>query len=104
MNKNKDVYRVQSNETYTLYTKNGVKHSVNGPALTIGTDSKWYYIDGKSFTEEEHTRYIELYKAYEGDPLDEAICFNKASTSSDGIFISDKGDSPAEHIELSLGE
>lgn len=95
--KEQDIYRVQSNDTYTLYTRNGVKHNVNGPALIIG-GTEWYYINGESFTKDMHTRYIDLYKAYEGDPAVEDALYTKASTSTDGIYVDVKGDSPAEQL------
>ena len=58
-----DIYEVTKADTYTIYTKNGVKHRANGPALSIG-DSEWYYVNGTHVTTEEHATYRELNTAY----------------------------------------
>ncbi len=62
------IYRVQRYGHYTIYTKNGQKHRVNGPAMTIG-DKEWFYIDGLIKTPKEHKLYKELYNNYENDPI-----------------------------------
>ncbi len=82
----KDVYRVQKGANYTLYTKNGKKHNLNGPALKIEED-EWFYVKGEKFTLSQWTNYVSLYKAYEGCPSTEKDYFMKASESSDGIYI-----------------
>ena len=89
--KNRDVYRVQSGENYKLYTKNGKKHNLNGPALMIESD-EYYYIKGERFTWSQWTDYVALYAAYEESPDIERECFVKASDSSDGIFIKVKSE------------
>lgn len=86
MTKNKDVYRVQSGGNYSLYTKNGVKHNLNEPALKID-DDEWYYVNGESYTWTQWTDYVMAYAAYEKEPKEEKECFAKASDSPDGIFI-----------------
>ena len=58
-----DIYEVTKADTYTIYTKNGVKHRANGPALSIG-DKDWYYVNGTPVTTEEHATYRELNTAY----------------------------------------
>ena len=62
------IYRVQRYDHYTIYTKNGEKHRVNGPAMTIG-DKEWFYIDGYLKTPSQHRLYKELYNNYENDPV-----------------------------------
>ncbi len=62
------IYRVQRYDHYTIYTKNGMKHRVNGPAMTIG-DKEWFYINGYLKTPKEHATYKELYNNYENDPI-----------------------------------
>ena len=62
------IYRVQRYGHYTIYTKNGEKHRVNGPAMTIG-DKEWFYINGLIKTPDEHKLYKELYNNYENDPI-----------------------------------
>ena len=62
------IYRVQRYGNYTIYTKNGQKHRVNGPAMTIG-DKEWFYIDGYLKTPDEHKLYKSLYNNYENDPI-----------------------------------
>ena len=86
MTKNRDIYRVQSGGNYSLYTKNSVKHNLNGPALKID-DDEWYYVNGESYTWSQWTDYVALYTSYEEDPVVEKECFAKASDSSDGIFV-----------------
>ena len=49
MTKNRDIYRVQEGDTFSLYTKNGKKHNLSDPALTIGNE-EWYYVNGESYT------------------------------------------------------
>ena len=83
---NKHVYRVQSGANYTLYTKNGKKHNLNGPALKIEED-EWFYVKGENFTWNQWTDYVALYTAYEESPSIEKGYFAKASESSDGIYI-----------------
>jgi len=67
-----DIYKVTVRDTYTIYTKNGVKHRANGPALSIG-DSDWYYVNGAPVTREQHDTYRELNTAY--------------GTETDALFI-----------------
>jgi len=62
------IYRVQRYDHYTIYTKDGMKHRVNGPAMTIG-DKEWFYINGYLKTPKEHATYKELYNNYENDPI-----------------------------------
>jgi len=62
------VYRVQETSTHTLYTKDGLKHRVDGPAMIAG-DKEWFYIDGYLKTPKEHATYKELYNNYENDPI-----------------------------------
>ena len=70
MNKEQqDIYRVVRADTHTIYTKNGLKHRANGPALSIG-DSEWYYVNGSPVTREQHDTYRELNIAY-GDETDD---------------------------------
>jgi len=89
--KNRDVFRVQSGENYSLYTKNGKKHNLSGPALVIESDN-YYYVKGERYTWSQWTDYVTLYTAYEEDPAVEKECFVKASDSSDGIFIKVKSE------------
>ena len=89
MTKNKDVYRVQKGENYSLYTKNGEKHNLNGPALTIGKD-EWYYVNGEKYTWSEWTDHSSLYEVYGADPLFEKEQFAKAEDSPDGIYVAIK--------------
>lgn len=86
MTKNRDIYRVQEGDNFSLYTKNGKKHNLNGPALTIG-DEEWYYVNGESYTWSQWTDHVALHKSYDEDPLFEKERFTKASDSPDGIFI-----------------
>lgn len=86
MTKEKDVYRVQKGENYNLYTKNGKKHNLNGPALTIG-EEEWYYVNGENYTCAQWSNYVTLYNSYEKDSLEEEYNFAKAADSPDGIFI-----------------
>ena len=88
------IYRVQRYGHYTIYTKDGMKHRVNGPAMTIG-DKEWFYIDGYLKTPEEHKLYKELYNNYEGDPIytssgvdikQEELYYLMASESSTSIY------------------
>ena len=60
---NEDTYQVTKADTHTIYTKNGLKHRANGPALSIG-DSEWYYVNGAPVTREQHEVYRELNTAY----------------------------------------
>ena len=81
MNKeqHKDVYKVTVQDTHTIYTKNGLKHRANGPALSIG-DSEWYYVNGAPVTREQHDTYRELNIAY-GDETDALYTKTTPSTS-----------------------
>ena len=80
MNKehSQDIYEVTVRDTFTIYTKNGLKHRANGPALSIG-DTDWYYINGDPVTREEHDTYRELNTAY-GNETD-ALYTTTTSTS-----------------------
>ena len=84
--KNRDVYRVQSGENYSLYTKNGKKHNLSGPALVIESDN-YYYVKGERYTWSQWTDYVALYASYEESPDIERECFVKASNSPDGIYV-----------------
>ena len=88
------IYRVQRYDHYTIYTKNGQKHRVNGPAMTIG-DKEWFYINGYLKTPKEHATYKELYNNYENDPTyttsgvdikQEELYYLMASESATSIY------------------
>ena len=89
------IYRVQRYDHYTIYTKNGEKHRVNGPAMTIG-DKEWFYIDGLLKTPKEHKLYKELYNNYANDPTyytsttgditQEELYYQMASESPTSIY------------------
>ena len=94
----KDSYtwRIQGNETYTLYTRDGVKHSTMGPALIIGNDEH-YYVNGVEFSYTEWTDYTSCLKAY--DPsyyTREMSAWDECEITSDKIYV--EGNSPAEHL------
>ena len=55
-----NVYRVQRHSNYTIYTKNGLKHRVHGPALIIG-DMEYYYVNGSIYTKEQHNTYKSVF-------------------------------------------
>ena len=82
------IYRVQRYDHYTIYTKNGFKHRVNGPAMTIG-DKEWFYINGYLKTPKEHALYKELYNNYDEDAPStiEDGYYTKASESPTSIYI-----------------
>lgn len=85
--KAKDIYRVQKGANYSLYTKNGDKHNLNGPALKIDKD-EWYYIKGESYTWSQWSDYVSLFHGFEEYQFDkEKDHFDKAEKSSDGISI-----------------
>lgn len=87
--KDRDVYRVQKGENYSLYTKNGKKHNLNGPALVIGEDEH-FYVEGEEFTYTQWTDYVSSYTAYEKSPSIEKNCFINAIDSPDGIYVDTK--------------
>jgi hypothetical protein len=84
--KEKDIYRVQRGENYSLYTKNGKKHNLTGPALTIGSD-EYYYVKGECYTWNQWSDYVAAYTAYEASGDVEKESFAKASDSPDGIYV-----------------
>jgi len=85
--KEKDIYRVQKGNNYSLYTKNGVKHNLSGPALKIDED-EWYYIKGQSYSWSQWTDYVSLFQSFEKPQFDtEKDQFALAEESSDGISI-----------------
>jgi len=86
MKEDRNIYRVQKGENYSLYTKNGKKHNLNGPALTIESD-EYYYVKGERYTWSQWTDYVALYASYEESPDIERECFVKASNSPDGIYV-----------------
>lgn len=63
-----NIYRVQRYGNYTIYTKNGQKHRVHGPAMTIG-DKEWFYINGYLKTPDEHKTYKSLHNSYSNAPI-----------------------------------
>ena len=85
--KEKDIYRVQKGNNYSLYTKNGVKHNLNGPALIIDGD-EWYYIKGVNYTWTQWTDYVSLFHGFEKQQFDiEKKQFELAEETYDGISI-----------------
>lgn len=78
------IYRVQRYDHYTIYTKDGMKHRVNGPAMTIG-DKEWFYINGYLKTPKEHATYKELYNNYETDTSEE-LYYTMADQSTTSIY------------------
>ena len=92
------IYRVQRYGHYTIYTKDGMKHRVNGPAMTIG-DKEWFYIDGFLKTPNQHRLYKELYNNYENDPVytsmgvdikQEELYYLMAMESTTSIYTTNK--------------
>lgn len=86
--KYKHIYRVQKGQNYSLFTKDGHKHNLSGPALVIGGD-KYYYVNGESYTHSQWTDFIKCFRAYEriGSIEDEESFFEEAASSPDGIYI-----------------
>ena len=84
--KKNDIYRAQGGDSYSLFTKNGLKHNLCGPALKIG-DTEYYYVDGISYTADEWTNYVSAYTAYERSPIVEKELYDKALSSADGIHV-----------------
>ena len=89
-----DVYRVQRYDHYTIYTKNGMKHRVHGPALSIG-DKEWFYINGYLKTPDEHATYRSLHNSYSNAPIytsmgvdikEEELYYLMASESPTSIY------------------
>ena len=88
------VYRVQRHSNYTIYTKNGLKHRVHGPALTIG-DMEYYYVNGSIYTKAQHNTYKSLHKSYSNAPIytsmgvdiqEEELYYLMASESPTSIY------------------
>lgn len=89
-----NVYRVQRHSNYTIYTRNGLKHRVHGPALTIG-DMEYYYINGTIYTKAQHKTYRELHNSYSNAPIytsmgvdikEEELYYLMASESPTSIY------------------
>ena len=78
------IYRVQKTSTHTMYTKDGMKHRVEGPAMIAG-DKEWYYIDGYLKTPNQHTLYRQLLSSY-STYTNEETYYDAASTSTTGIY------------------
>lgn len=83
---NNDIYRVQNQDTYTLYTKNGLKHRIDGPALIID-DHNYYYINGEHLTMGEHANWCETHMSYDRQTGTEEEYYDLAMQSSDGIYV-----------------
>ena len=81
------IYRVQKTSTHTLYTKDGKKHRLNGPAMIAG-DKEWFYINGYIKTPKEHALYKELYNNYDTNAPSsiEETYYSKASESPTSIY------------------
>ena len=78
------IYRVQKTTTHTMYTKDGLKHRVEGPAMIAG-DKEWFYIDGYLKTPKQHALYRELLNNYGPSSKEEAY-YSKASESPTSIY------------------
>ena len=91
MKERKDIYRVMRSNYYSLFMKNGLKHNLNGPALTIGSAdgdvTKYYYVNGEEFTYDQWTKYVDLYTSYTGDPQEDQYKYNQALASTTGIYV-----------------
>lgn len=86
MKKNRDIYRVQKGDNFSLYTKNGLNHNINGPALNINKE-EYFYINGESLTCKGWDKRISEYIAKGADPLVEKSNYDNAMKSSDGIYV-----------------
>jgi hypothetical protein len=95
---NEDItytWRIQGNDTYTMFTRNGKKHNVMGPALIIGLD-EYYYVNGKEFSYTQWTDYTSGLKAYEPSYYTrEWKAWDEAEIAANKTYVD--GDSPAEH-------
>ena len=78
------IYRVQKTTTHTMYTKDGLKHRVDGPAMIAG-DKEWFYIDGYLKTPNQHKLYRELLNNY-GPSSKEEGYYSKAMESTTSIY------------------
>ena len=67
-----------------MYTKDGLKHRVDGPAVIAG-DSEWYYIDGYLKTPTQHNLYRQLLSSYETSSSEEAY-YTQAMCRPTGIY------------------
>ena len=94
LNRTHNIYRVQRHSNYTIYTKNGLKHRVHGPALTIG-DMEYYYVNGTHYTRDEHKTYTSLHNSYSNAPIytsmgvdikEEELYYLMASESPTSIY------------------
>lgn len=95
-NKDSYIWRIQREDTYTIYTRDGRKHSILGPAVTIGTD-KYYYINGELLTYTQWHHYTTGVHAYEPDYYTrEMNAWYEAEVASNMVYVD--GDSPAEHL------
>lgn len=80
------TWRVQGNEHYTLYTRNGLKHSIVGPAVTIGTD-KYYYINGEPLDYNQWYNYTTGVHAYESSYYTREVeAWSKFKDGEHGIY------------------
>ncbi len=67
-----------------MYTKDGLKHRVDGPAMISG-DKEWYYIDGYLKTPTQHALYRDLLNSY-GPSSKEEGYYTQAMCRPTGIY------------------
>ena len=84
------IYRVQQTSTHTMYTKDGMKHRVDGPAMISG-DKEWYYIDGYLKTPNQHTLYRQLLSSYD-TCANEEFYYTQAMCRPTGIYTTSNDD------------
>ena len=83
----KGIYRVQQADTYTMYTKDGLKHRTNGPALIIG-EAEYFYINGEHYTQDEHSEYRKAATAYGGQSVwSEEYAYSQALSAKNNTYI-----------------
>ena len=79
------IYRVQQTSTHTMYTKNGMKHRIDGPAMIAG-DKEWFYVNGYLKTPEEHASIKALNTTYSTTLSNEEFAYTQAMCRPTGIY------------------
>ena len=79
------IYRVQQTATYTIYTKDGLKHRVDGPAVIAG-DEEWYYLNGTLKTPDEHKHFKSFSDGLNGLSSKEEMYYTQALCRPTGIY------------------
>ena len=81
-----DIYYNVENEGTKRYWKDGWLHRDDGPAIEYKNGRKYWYIEQKEYTEEEHKEKIKMMEMEKDSKWKEALYYGELKEYRDGVY------------------